>query len=71
MTPAHVAMRLAAANAVADNLRATAKENCEKPALAARFIQAAQTIDELRALLEQATFVAKLNHDTIVSRAEA
>lgn len=66
MTPAHVAMRIASAKAVAANVRAVAVECCNQPALAARWLQAAQTIDELVVLLDQATYVAKLNHDTIV-----
>jgi hypothetical protein len=45
-----------------------ASENADLPLVAARFTQAAQTIDELVALLESATWVAKLNHDTIRNR---
>lgn len=37
-------------------------------ALQARFLQGAQTIDVLVALLKSATWVAKLNHDTIKNR---
>lgn len=66
MTPAHVCMRVATAKAVAENMREVARECTNQPALNARWLQGAQTIDELVALLEQATFVAKLNHDTIV-----
>jgi hypothetical protein len=37
-------------------------------ALQARFLQGAQTIDVLVALLKSATWVAKMNHDTIKNR---
>lgn len=67
MLPAIVKRRVDHFRAVASNLRATAIEHPDKPAVAQRFLQAAQTLDEASALLESATFVAKLNHDTIVA----
>jgi hypothetical protein len=60
--PVIVKRRVDNAKAVSDNLRAVAGEF---PATAPRLNQAAQTIDELIALLESATWVAKLNHDTV------
>lgn len=69
MLPAIVKHRVDHARAVASNLRDTAVENPDKPALAQRFLQAAQTIDEVCSLLESTTFVARLNHDTIRGRA--
>ena len=72
MTPAHVSMRVATAKAVSAGLRDAAGYcRSDQDALRARLVQSAQTIDELVVLLEQATFVAKLNHDTITARAEA
>lgn len=66
MLPPIVQRRVEYAQAVASNLRAVAAENPDLPTVAGRFTQAAQTIDELIALLESAAWVAKLNHDTIV-----
>jgi esterase/lipase len=63
--PVIVKRRVNNAKAVSANLRSTASEF---PNTAPRLTQAAQTIDELIALLESATWVAKLNHDTIVNR---
>lgn len=71
MLPAIVKRRVDHFRSVAANLRATAIENPDKPALAQRFLQAAHALDEASSLLECATFVAKLNHETIVARAEA
>jgi hypothetical protein len=69
--PPIVQRRIENARAVSANLRSVARENEPFPALAARYIQAAQTIDELAALLESMTLVAKLNHDTIKQRESA
>lgn len=69
MLPSIVNRRLQIAEAVAQNLRATAIENPDKPALAQRFLQAAQTIDETVALCRLANWTAKLNHDTIADMA--
>lgn len=69
MSPAIVTVRIRAAKAVAENLRTAAQECADKPVVAARFVQAAQTIDEMIALLESATFVAKLNHHVIMESA--
>lgn len=69
MNPSHVIRRVDLARAMALNLRAVADECSPHPALAARWLQAAQTIDELCAMVEQATFVAQLNHATIIAGA--
>lgn len=68
MLPTIVQRRVDHAQAVEANLRAVATEF---PGAAARLVQAAQTISELIALLESATWVAKLNHDTIKNREPA
>lgn len=68
MLPPVIIRRVENARAVAANLRSVARENESNPALAARYTQAAQTIDELVSLVEIATFTAQLNHDTIKNR---
>lgn len=70
MLPLIVERRVEHAQAVASNLRATAVENPDRPALAQRLLQASQTIDELIALVMIANWTAKLNHDTLIARAE-
>lgn len=69
MLPSIVQNRVDLARAEATNLRNTAIEHPDKPVVAKRLLQAAQTIDEMCALLEQMTFVAELNHSTIMARA--
>lgn len=71
MLPSIINRRIEYARAVADTLREVARECTNQPGASARFTQAAQTIDELIALLEAQTAVAKWNHDTILGRAEA
>lgn len=70
MLPLIVERRVEYAQAIASNLRAAAVENPDRPALVQRLLQASQTIDELIALVMIANWTAKLNHDTIVGRAE-
>ena len=69
MLPSIVQKRVDLAKAEAHNLRETAIENPQAPVMANRLLSAAHTIEEISALLEQTTFVAQLNHDTIVARA--
>lgn len=69
MLPVIVSRRIASAKAVAEISRTVASECAATPGISERLIQNAQTIDELVALLESATWVAKLNHDTILGRA--
>lgn len=69
MLPSIIQDRVDLARAEASLLRETAIEHPDRPVVANRFLRAAQTIDEVCALVEQMTFVAKLNHDTIKSRA--
>ena len=62
-----------------DHAQATAAGLCDaagactsqQEALRARLLSGAHAIDELVALLESATWVAKLNHDTILNRETA
>lgn len=69
MLPTIVQRRVDHAQAIATNARSRAGEcRSDQPALRETFLQHAQCIDELVALLESATWVAKLNHDTIVAR---
>lgn len=67
MLPPVVQRQIEEAAAVAESLRETASL-CSpgQEALRARFVQGAQTIMRLIALLEVAHFTAKLNHDTIL-----
>jgi hypothetical protein len=69
--PPIVERRISFAEAVAEGHRQAASL-CSpgQEALRARFVQGAQTIDELVALLRSMTLVAKLNHDTIKNRQE-
>ena len=71
MTPTkRIGLRISHAKAVAEGLREAAGYCIDRQeALRARLTQAAQTIDEMVALLEQTEFVARMNHDTIVARA--
>jgi hypothetical protein len=72
MLPPIVERRVEYAESVAHNLRAQASElRPDQTALRLRFLQAAQAIDELVALVRAATITAKFNHDTIVSIAQA
>jgi capsule polysaccharide export protein KpsC/LpsZ len=67
MSPTQTDERLINARAVARNLRDAAQLcMCDQAAVRARLIQAAQTIDEVATMAEASTFVAKLNHETIV-----
>lgn len=69
MLPSIVQRRIAYAEAVAKGLRDTAGYcTSDQAALRERFLGGAQAIDELVALLQASQFVAKLNHDTIISR---
>lgn len=67
MYPSSVDIRLRHARAVAANLREAAGL-CDSYqfAVKARLLQAAQTIDEVVTMVEAQTFVARLNHETIV-----
>ena len=72
MLPPFAERRITSAEAVAENLRAVASEcRQDQEGLRARWLQAAQTIDELVTLVRSATFAAKTNHDTLVSIAQA
>ena len=67
MHPSPPDARIASARAVAANLRdAAAMCLNDQDVIRARFLQAAQTIDEVVMMVEAQTFVARLNHDTIV-----
>jgi hypothetical protein len=67
VNPTSTDIRLINARAVARNLRDAAQLcMCDQSAVRARLIQAAQTIDEIALMAEASTFVAKLNHDTIM-----
>jgi hypothetical protein len=67
VNPTSTDIRLINARAVARNLRDAAQLcMCDQAAVRARLIQAAQTIDEIALMAEASTFVAKLNHDTIM-----
>lgn len=70
MHPPIVQRRIDNAAAVAAGLRDAAGAcTTEQSALRARLLTGAHALDEMIALLESATFVAKLNHDTIAARA--
>lgn len=67
MTPSPIDQRLINARAVADNLRDAARMCLnDQAAVRARLVQAAQTIDEVVTMVEASTFVARLNHETIM-----
>jgi hypothetical protein len=67
VNPTSTDIRLINARAVARNLRDAAQLcMCDQAAVRARLLQAAQTLDEVITLAEASTFVAKLNHDTIM-----
>jgi hypothetical protein len=60
------------ARAVSANARLVAYEcGAGQEAVQARLLQLVQTIDRLIALVESATFVAAMNHETIVNIAQA
>lgn len=67
MLPPIVERQIAFAESVAEGHREAASL-CTRgqEALQARFVQGAQTIDTLVALLRSATWMARLNHDTIL-----
>ena len=71
MLPTFAERRIYAAEAVAENLRAAASECSDRPVVAARHIQAAETIDEVISIARSAAFAARTNHDTLVSIAQA
>lgn len=72
MSPIYVERRIVYCEAVAAGLRAAAGYcRSDQQALRERLLGGAQAIDELSELLRSQTLVAKLNHDTIVARAEA
>lgn len=69
MLPPIVERQVSEAEAVAAGLRDTAGLcTSGQEALRTRFLQGAHAIDTLAALARCATWVAKLNHDTIVNR---
>lgn len=69
MLPPTVERQVQFAESVAEGFREAASLCSHgQEALQARFVQGAQTIDVLIALLKSATWVAKLNHDTIKNR---
>jgi hypothetical protein len=72
VSPAHVERRIIEALAKALVLRDAA--GCcrsDQNSLRTRLLDGAYAIDELANLLRAQTFVAQLNHDVIVARAEA
>lgn len=68
MLPAIVKRRVDHFRSTASNLRAAAVNNPAMPEVAKELLRGAHALDEASMLLESATFVAKLNHDTIVAR---
>lgn len=68
MQPAIVKRRIDHFRATATRLRSVAIDNPAMPDVAKELLRGAHALDEASMLLESATFVAKLNHDTIVAR---
>lgn len=69
MLPAIVSRRIRHAEATAAGLRDAAGAcTSEQKPLRERLLGGAHALDEMVALLQSATWVAKLNHDTIVNR---
>jgi hypothetical protein len=72
VSPVYVERRIQHCEAVALGLRDAAGYcRADQQALRERLLTGAQAIDEMASLLRSQTMVAKLNHDTIVARAEA